>query len=348
MRTARRITLFFLILLSVGLLAFRAQSDPANTADGVTATAASPCGAAAQSDSSCGIGPRELNERPLPSDAPSPDSIPPSVSPFIQAKSFPEAVCLALGHEASANDLPAEFFTRLIWQESRFNPNARSHKGAEGIAQFMPGTARWRGLANAYEPFQALRESARWLAELREQFGNLGLAAAAYNAGPGRVQSWLSGRSSLPGETQHYVWVITGRSAEEWSRQEAKDDDSRVLKVIPCTDIAKLFVPSGHRPRVAALARSIVSADPSLWRPWGLQLIGDWSENRALADYRKLQARFPTILASKQPLVLRGRVAGRGSATWYRIRIAESTRERANVLCSMLESAGGKCLVFRN
>jgi hypothetical protein len=285
-------------------------------------------------------------ESTTPQNGPSGDAgaaVAPTVNDRIAPrKDFTDALCRAIGQEASANNLPAEFFTRLIWQESRFNPAARSHKGAEGIAQFMPGTARWRGLADSYEPFPALRESARWLAELREQFGNLGLAAAAYNAGPGRVRRWLSGLTSLPSETRHYVWVITGRSVDDWSRQGVKDSDSLGPKVIPCIEIARLFAPSGRPPigiRVIATAAT---------GPWGLQLVGDWSENRALADYRKLQQRFPAILGDKQPLVLRGKMAGRGSAVWYRIRVAESTRQRAHELCIRLESAGGKCLVFRN
>src|SRR6185312_9972076 len=102
--------------------------------------------------------------------------------------------CLALAKAAAVHDVPLDFFVRLIRQESNFNPNSVSHAGAQGIAQFMPGTARWRGLADPFEPLQALYESARWLSELREQFGNLGLAAAAYNAGPRRVQDWLAGR----------------------------------------------------------------------------------------------------------------------------------------------------------
>jgi hypothetical protein len=116
----------------------------------------------------------------------------PARVPTPDRTSFIEAVCSAIAREAMASNLPAEFFTKLIWQESRFNPRARSYKGAEGIAQFMPGTARWRGLEDSYDPFKALHKSARWLAELRDQFGNVGLAAAAYNAGPGRIRSWLS------------------------------------------------------------------------------------------------------------------------------------------------------------
>jgi DNA-binding MarR family transcriptional regulator len=118
--------------------------------------------------------------------------------------------CLATA--AATHDLPLDFFVRLIRQESNFDPNSVSHAGAQGIAQFMPGTARWRGLTDPFEPLQALYESARWLRELREQFGNLGLAAAAYNARPRRVQDWLAGRGGLPGETRAYEFDRRGRA----------------------------------------------------------------------------------------------------------------------------------------
>lgn len=130
----------------------------------------------------------------LEAQAPSP---PPTLAPplAVQPQSAKaDQKCLALAKAAAAHDLPLDFFVRLIRQESNFNPNSVSHAGAQGIAQFMPATARWRGLADPFEPLQALHESARWLRELREQFGNLGLAAAAYNAGPRRVQDWLAGR----------------------------------------------------------------------------------------------------------------------------------------------------------
>ena len=265
-------------------------------------------------------------------------------SPAVAATTFAEALCWAIGREALANDLPVEFFMRLIWQESRFDPRARSHVGAEGIAQFMPRTARWRGLGNAYEPFEALQHSARWLGELRDQFGNLGLAAAAYNAGPGRVQDWLAGRGNLPGETRAYVRIITGRQADDW--KGAKDEDARGVKPVPCTQIARLL----EAPYPSRSAHSPPAAEPrdEAWGPWGLQLIGNWSEGAALSQYRRLQERFTSVLGDRKPLVLRSRMAGRGSATWYRIRVAESTRERATLLCAKLEAAGGKCVVYRN
>ncbi len=131
-----------------------------------------------------------------------------------------DEICRTLAQAAADNDLPEEFFTRLIWQESRFNSGAVSPAGAQGIAQFMPQTAAIRGLANAFEPLQALRKSASYLRELRTTFrGSLGLAAAAYNAGPAQVEAWLAGRRSLPFETQAYVRIVTGYAAEAWTLQ---------------------------------------------------------------------------------------------------------------------------------
>src|SRR5690606_11705240 len=101
-------------------------------------------------------------------------------------------VCDLVEAHAKKNDLPAAFCARLIWKESRFDPNAVSPVGAEGIAQVMPGTAKMRGLANSFDIEEAIPASARYLGELKTGFGNLGLAAAAYNAGESRVSRWLA------------------------------------------------------------------------------------------------------------------------------------------------------------
>ena len=132
-----------------------------------------------------------------------------------------DEVCRTLEEAAAENTLPVEFFARVIWQESRFNASAVSPKGAAGIAQFMPRTADWHGLADPFDPIEALRHSASYLRELRDQFGNLGLAAAAYNAGPGRVSAWLTSHRPLPGETRNYVTTVTGRTADEWASPSA-------------------------------------------------------------------------------------------------------------------------------
>src|SRR5258707_10087666 len=133
-----------------------------------------------------------------------------------------EAMCLMIESAAKANDLPLEFFARVIWQESRFQADAvgpvtRSGRRAQGIAQFMPGTANERRLLDPFDPVQALPKSAEFLSELRNQFGNLGLAAAAYNAGPRRVQEWLAGSGPMPQETRNYVVAITGTTIDDWA-----------------------------------------------------------------------------------------------------------------------------------
>jgi len=81
--------------------------------------------------------------------------------------------------------------------------------------------------------------------------------------------------------------------------------------------------------------------------PWVLQLTSQVSESAAIAEYRDLQKKFPSILGDRQPLVVRSR-AGSGPAIWYLVQVAESTRERANQLCSKLQAAGAKCIVTRN
>lgn len=126
-------------------------------------------------------------------------------------------ICQALASAAQEHDLPVPFLARLIWQESRFRQSAVSPVGAQGVAQFMPQTADAYGLENPFDPVPALSASARFLRELRDVFGNLGLAAAAYNGGSGRVQNWLARRSGLPEETRNYVRIITGHEPEKWT-----------------------------------------------------------------------------------------------------------------------------------
>ena len=89
--------------------------------------------------------------------------------------------------------------------------------GAEGIAQFMPGTAKMRGLANSFDIDQAIPASAKYLAEMKTGYGNLGLAAAAYNAGESRVSRWLTSGGFLPMETESYVFDIMGEPADKFT-----------------------------------------------------------------------------------------------------------------------------------
>lgn len=108
---------------------------------------------------------------------------------------------------AQRNGVPEELFLRLVHQESRFNKNAKSHKGALGLAQLMPDTARVLGV-DPNDPYQNLDGGARYLAQQYKAFGSWRLALAAYNAGPEAVRKY--GGVPPYAETKNYVAVIWG------------------------------------------------------------------------------------------------------------------------------------------
>ena len=103
--------------------------------------------------------------------------------------------------------VPEDLFLRLVQQESGWRADALSHKGAIGLAQLMPDTARGLGV-NPYDPRQNLEGGARYLAEQYRTFGSWRLALAASNAGPGAVAKY--GGVPPYKETRNYVKVILG------------------------------------------------------------------------------------------------------------------------------------------
>ena len=251
----------------------------------------------------------------------------------------PDDICRAIEQDAAENQLPVEFFARVIWQESRFNAQAVSSKGAQGIAQFMPATADFRGLANPFDPIEALKNSASYLHDLKEKFGNLGLAAAAYNAGPGRVAAFLANHRPLPSETRNYVAIITGWTADEWaSAAPPKTSETTIPQGVPCTRLANLILaPKEEARRIAAYVPR-----------WGMQLTANWSESRAWAIYRMIQKRYASLIGDREPIVVRSRGIGLGSAMRYNIRIADDNRQYLDKFCAKLIAAGGACVVLRN
>jgi hypothetical protein len=193
-------------------------------------------------------------EQPVPSGVvvnngiPTGIPLPPIAKPVIARTT--EEICDTLAYAAQSNDLPAPFFIRLLFQESRFKPGIVSSAGAQGVAQFMPETAADMGLENPFDPLQAIPASARLLRNLNQQFGNLGLAAAAYNAGPKRIADWLANRrnnnkNKLPEETQGYVKIITGHAAESWKEASARHPGEKLPRHAPCQEAAGLLAWNG-------------------------------------------------------------------------------------------------------
>lgn len=251
---------------------------------------------------------------------------------------------------ATAHGLPMEFFARVIWQESRFDaravgPVTRSGQRAQGIAQFMPGTAAERALLDPFDPVQALPKSAEFLRELRAEFGNLGLAAAAYNAGPQRVRNFLSRSGFMPSETRNYVIDITGISVEEWAARGRAETAQKHPSSAPGCGALMATLRQAPNPFVDELEKRVERAAV---RPWGVQLAAGFSRTRALESYGRLVTRYGTLLDGADPVILAATLRSRGPRAFYQIRVGVETRADANALCTRLRRVGGACLVLRN
>lgn len=256
-----------------------------------------------------------------------------------KAQARPHAtVCTLIEAAARDHALPVGYFTRLIWRESSFRPGVVSHKGAQGIAQFMPGTAAERGLADPFDPRQAIPASASLLSDLKGRFGNLGLAAAAYNAGPRRVTDWMAGTGYMPLETEDYVLAITGASIESWARA-GRVADRPESEAGTCQEFAT---------RMAARTDVAPPVRQANWEPWGVQVAGNFSQARAVAAFERLKRRHAAVLEGLDPLLLRKRNLSRGSRSLIYVRLPAPTRQEAGELCRKLQARGAACIVLRN
>jgi hypothetical protein len=273
-------------------------------------------------------------------------------------------LCGILESSAKTEGLPVDFFTKLIWRESAFRPTAVSPAGAQGVAQFMPQTASERGLVDPFDPASAIPASAKYLGELKRRFGNLGLAAAAYNAGETAVANWLADKGPLPFETQDYVLAITGHAAEEWrAGKPAPPAPAAPASAPPASALPAPASPAGTPPANAppepapsclsliASLRATTAASPvvSGWfAPWGVQIAASFSRDSAMRAFARVQHNYYSVIGGKNPFVLGSAVRSRGFRPFYRVRIGAQNRREADKICSSLEAAGGACVVLRS
>jgi hypothetical protein len=204
----------------------------------------------------------------------------------------------------------------------------------------MPRTATERRLLDPFNPIEALPKAAEFLRDLRGEFGNLGLAAAAYNAGPRRVHEWMAGVGPMPSETRAYVRAITGASVEQW-KMKSGDTDINQRSGLACSELMALLKRTSNI-FVTALEHRIST---SAMQPWGVLLISDRSRDRILNRYAALQQHHPTVMAGRYPILF---VRRRSPLPRYQVRIGAETRAAANQLCSRIHKSGGNCVVLRN
>jgi hypothetical protein len=256
------------------------------------------------------------------------------------------AICRLIESAARTHHLPVEFMTRLIWRESSFRTGVVSKAGAQGIAQFMPQTAAERGLADPFDPEQAIPKAARLLADLRRQFGNLGVAAAAYNAGPARVANWLRGQGELPAETRIYVRFVTERPVEGWTTpagSSAPEDGDAAPPPATClavtADLRRGRGPAGDDAGGDGFAPLA---------PWGVQLAGNFSKALALAAFERQRARYAAAIGDARPMIIGRLLRSRGTRPFYQVRLPAPSREIAEALCGRIQAIGGVCVTLRS
>ena len=260
-------------------------------------------------------------------------------------ESLDQAVCRTIERSAQAAHLPVEFVTRVIWRESSFRSGVVSNAGAEGIAQFMPATAQARGLADPFDPEQAIPKAARYLGDLRQRFGNIGIAAAAYNAGEARVSNWLHGQGGLPAQTRSYVRFVTGRDPEEWIGSGNSTASGEAGVGEPAEPRSCVIVTAElRRGGGGGGAAGTVAAE--IWAPWGVQLAGNFSKQLALAAFGRARARYASVIGDTRPMIIGRLLRSRGTRPFYQVRLPAPTRAVAEQLCGRIQSVGGACVAM--
>lgn len=244
----------------------------------------------------------------------------------------PDLICEAVKAAAEENDIPIGFFVRLLWQESRFQTEEVSSAGAQGIAQFMPRTAVEMDLRDPFDPLQAISASARFLRKLHKQFGNIGLAAAAYNAGGGRIAKWLARRGPLPKETRAYVKIITGHKAEAWTDEEnTVYMPTDLPEKAPCEGVGGL----SRQDQVAAVNVDLTPSASALVR----KAEADEAEEKRNAAARKLR------VASRSAAARGGAASRKANASTVRLagkRLARKPAKQAAVRLASESSGTGR------
>lgn len=258
----------------------------------------------------------------------------------IRLPTYTADICAAIDRYAQLWHLPPAYFARLVWQESHFDANAVSYAGAEGIAQFMPETGRLQGLRNPYDPAEELYRSARYLDFLIGKFGNLGLAAAAYNGGENRVERFINGTGYLAVQTLDYVEIITGTPVTDW-----------LVGGVPASDFAldpKLPFQQGCVAMAEANKVTNFTPPTAIIQPWGIQMAEFFSSTNARRSFARLQQDYPSALAGEDLMLVARRNPNFGRALRFRVEVGRDSRADAQKLCTALKKAGGFCLVVWN
>ena len=255
-------------------------------------------------------------------------------SACIQLASYTIDVCHQIAHAAKSTRIDQGFFARLLWQESLFDAAAVSSAGAQGIAQFMPQTAALRGLADPFNPAEAIYASAAYLSELAAEFGNLGLAAAAYNAGEARTRDFIERDRILPAETRAYVQIITGHSPRAWRDTPPDDVDYALAPDTPFEDACQ----------AQAANRTFKSFAPPPLR-WGVIVAAARQRTTVERFADKVRRENQGVIGDRPIQIVEDTMPGFGNRARLTAKIAVEDADEARSLCRALQRNDAFCRV---
>lgn len=249
-------------------------------------------------------------------------------------------ICKLIEDKALQHRLDPSFLARLLWKESRFEPSAISPAGAQGIAQFMPGTAALYDLADPFNPAQAIHKAAWYLRYLTDMFGNIGLAAVAYNGGENRAARFIAGQGGLPYETLDYVETITGHDALLW-RDNPPAESDLTLALNPDMEFRPACEKlAGDRTLREFIIQPRISA-------WGVIVASHPSQSGAAQQVARLNRSLRPILGDKRVGYVRKRLSGQPRPV-YTAQVGYDSKAEANQFCLQLKRLGGRCIVLKN
>lgn len=261
----------------------------------------------------------------------------------IRLEHYAADVCKLIERNAAQRDLDPNFLARLLWKESRFEPSAVSPAGALGIAQFIPSTAELYDLDDPFNPAQAISRSAWYLRYLADMFGNIGLAAVAYNGGENRAARYVAMQGGLPYETEDYVTSITGFDASRWRDNPPGADELKLGLQPDQPDMA--FRPACEK--MAGDRRLREFTTPQRVFPWGVIVASHPSQSGAAKQVARLNRTLRPLLGDKRVGYVHKRISGAPRAL-FTAQIGYDSRAEASAFCIRLKRAGGRCIVMRN
>lgn len=252
----------------------------------------------------------------------------------IQLASYTDDVCREIARAAATAEIDTGFFARLLWQESLFDAAAVSSAGAQGIAQFMPATAARRGLEDPFNPAEAIHASASYLSDLSDNFGNLGLAAAAYNAGEARTRDFIDRDRTLPAETRAYVQIITGHSPRTWRDAPPEDVDYALAPDTPFEQAC----------RAQAASRTFESFSPPP-RLWGVIVAAGRRRPTVEQFADRVRRENPGVIGNRPIEIVEDTLPAFGRRARLTAKIAVDDAEEARQLCRALQRNNAYCQV---